>query len=86
MEGQAQRSEHPGNMAGLLAAALAALDLAFGIYLLWFARHRQQQCRESVAVVGLVLVIISAALGVLAWQGEHLPAVTVRPPDDGRRA
>lgn len=86
MKGQAQRHEHAGSMASMLVATLAALDLAVGIYLLWYARCRQQQRRESAAVVGLVLVIFSAALGVLAWQGAHRPAVTVQLPDDGRPA
>ena len=57
-----------------------------GVYLLWYARYRQQQRREPVAVVGLVLVLISAALGVLAWQGTHRQAATVQLPGDSRPA
>jgi hydrogenase/urease accessory protein HupE len=49
-----------------LPAALALLDAAVGVYLLWYALRRQRANRAHLAFVGVVLIGCAAVLGYLA--------------------
>jgi hypothetical protein len=47
-----------------VALLFAVLDLIVGGYLLWYARSRQRRDRESVAVVGVLLLVVAGCLTV----------------------
>ena len=50
---------------------LAALDAGGGTYLIWYSRSRQQQRREPVLVVGVMLLIAATFLGYAGWHTSH---------------
>jgi formate-dependent nitrite reductase membrane component NrfD len=63
-----------------LPLALALLDAAAGLYLLWYALRRQRRNREALAVTAVFLLACAVALGVIgllehARQPPALPAV-----------
>ncbi len=49
-----------------MLGALALLDAAVGVYLLWYALRRQRQNRAHLAFVGVVLLGCAFTLAVLA--------------------
>ncbi len=58
-----------------LALLFAVVDLIVGGYLLWYARSRQRHDRESVAVVGELLLLIAGCLTFVSYQVAHRPVV-----------
>jgi len=65
-----------------LALFFALVDLTVGGYLLWYARSRERRDRESVAVVGLMLLLVAGCLTLVSYQAAHRPVV-VRHYDPG---
>jgi len=58
-----------------LAVLFAVVDLVVGGYLLWYARSRQRRDRESVAVVGVLLLVVAGCLTLVSYQAAHRPVV-----------
>ncbi len=53
---------------------LAAADLAVGVFLIQYARHRERRDPDGVAVVGVVMVFCALMLvAFTAWHHRPLP-------------
>jgi hypothetical protein len=63
-----------------LTLVLAAVDLAVGGFLLWYAGARQRGPKDPVLAVGICLLLIAVGLGVIDWRAHRAPTVVVQVP------
>ena len=55
----------------MIALLLASVDTTVGVWLLWYARAREQRRREPVAITGVLLLGMAVFLGWVAWKVGH---------------